>query len=663
MPIVASELFKKAKKIEIATRRLVDERLAGQYHSVFKGRGLVFSDVRPYIAGDDVRSIDWNVSARMNAPHVKQFVEERDRTVNLMIDMSASGVFGTGDVVQARAGGRAGGDGGVLGDQEQRSGRAVPGDRQGRALRAAQEGPPPRHAGGERDPVVQAESRTTDLGAGLDFLGKIARRRSVVFLVSDFLSDGWDRPMRITAQRHELVPVVLADPVELMPCRGSAWCSSRISRPARSPSSTPAAGTPGPTAAPGRPGRGPRSAAAADEPRHRHGADRSALRRRADRVLQGAGPADGPRMRRGARARWPSRSGRALVAAGGGPARPRRRRAPTAAPGPADGGATGDAGPPRIVIDGPTLLGIGKPQVSASASPTELRLGDKLTLFVEVVFDEHVTVSVPAGLDLAPAFDELKRSSVDERRSDGTRKRVYQIQLQAGSWATCGLPPVQVTYSVGGDSSWVVTNEVPLRIVGSIDAIDDPNALLGATPPVPLRRDWLWIAWRSSSWCARWSAARPGCCLRRRGGRARRRGIEAPRPTARAAGRRRPTPPRPSAAAPSARAGQGRPRSARRGSIRPGWATPPAAPSPRSTRSSKRRHAGRRSVGRLPRDGRRGAHLPARASSRCPAGTARPRELCAALGRPRSTRPGWPRPRRWLAAADLVKFAARSIRR
>ena len=93
--MLASELFKKARKIEIAARRLVDEKLAGQYHSVFKGRGLIFSDVRQYLPGDDVRSIDWNVSARMNQAHVKQFVEERDRTVNLVIDMSASGHFGT----------------------------------------------------------------------------------------------------------------------------------------------------------------------------------------------------------------------------------------------------------------------------------------------------------------------------------------------------------------------------------------------------------------------------------------------------------------------------------------------------------------------------------------------------------------------------------------
>ena len=102
MTISTAELFKKAKKIEIASRRLVDEQLAGQYHSVFKGRGLVFSDVRPYYAGDDVRAIDWNITARMNAPHVKQFIEERDRTVNLMIDMSASGHFGSRGTTQAR---------------------------------------------------------------------------------------------------------------------------------------------------------------------------------------------------------------------------------------------------------------------------------------------------------------------------------------------------------------------------------------------------------------------------------------------------------------------------------------------------------------------------------------------------------------------------------
>src|SRR5438045_3395989 len=95
MALTTAELFKKAKKIEIAARRLVDEQLSGQYHSVSNARGLFFSYVRQYYPGDDVRTIDWNITARIGVPHVKQFVEERDRTVNLMVDMSASGYFGS----------------------------------------------------------------------------------------------------------------------------------------------------------------------------------------------------------------------------------------------------------------------------------------------------------------------------------------------------------------------------------------------------------------------------------------------------------------------------------------------------------------------------------------------------------------------------------------
>lgn len=221
MPIVASELFKKAKKIEIATRRLVDERLAGQYHSVFKGRGLVFSDVRPYVPGDDVRVIDWNVSARMNAAHVKQFVEERDRTVNLMIDMSASGVFGTGPHSKRELAAELAAMVAFSAiKNNDRVGLFLVTDKVERYV-------PPKKGRRHVMRVVseilsfRPVARHTDLGAGLDFLCKIARRRSVVFLVSDFLSDGWDRSMRIAAQRHELVPVVLADPVELaMPAVG-----------------------------------------------------------------------------------------------------------------------------------------------------------------------------------------------------------------------------------------------------------------------------------------------------------------------------------------------------------------------------------------------------------------------------------------------------------
>ncbi len=215
MPIATSELFKKARRIEIAIRRLVEDRLAGQYHSVFKGRGLVFSDVRPYEPGDDVRAIDWNVSARMNATHVKQFVEERDRTVNLVIDMSASGLFGSvGGSKRELAAELAAMVAFSAIRNNDRVGLLLVTDRVERYV-------PPKKGKRHVMRVVgeilsfEPKARTTNLGVGLDFLAKVARRRSVVFLVSDFLSEGWERPLKITAQRHDLVPVVVSDPVEL----------------------------------------------------------------------------------------------------------------------------------------------------------------------------------------------------------------------------------------------------------------------------------------------------------------------------------------------------------------------------------------------------------------------------------------------------------------
>jgi len=213
--LTTAELFKKARKIEIASRRLVDELLAGQYHSVFKGRGLIFSDVRPYYPGDDVRAIDWNITARMNAPHVKQFIEERDRTVNLMIDMSASSFFGSrGAAKRELAAELAAVVAFSAIKNNDRVGLYLVTDRVERFV-------PPKKG---RRHVLRVigeilafapASRGTNLAAGLDVLGKVARRRSVVFLVSDFLSAGsWERAMTITAQRHEVVPVVVHDPLE-----------------------------------------------------------------------------------------------------------------------------------------------------------------------------------------------------------------------------------------------------------------------------------------------------------------------------------------------------------------------------------------------------------------------------------------------------------------
>jgi hypothetical protein len=159
-----------------------------------------------------------------------------------------------------------------------------------------------------------------------------------------------------------------------------------------------------------------------------------------------------------------------------------------------DAGVPGDAGAPDagpIVVDGPDLLGLARPQASAAAAPSRVRLGDTLTLFVEVVYDEKVTVNLPATLDLDPYFEETRRSSSDERRTDGTRKRTFQVQLRAWELGDLRIPPIQVGYTAGGQQSWVVTNTVPVEVVGSLADVDDKTALLGDTPPVSLRsRDW-----------------------------------------------------------------------------------------------------------------------------------------------------------------------------
>ncbi len=214
MALSTAELFKKARKIEITARRLVNEQLSGQYHSVFKGRGLIFSDVRQYYAGDDVRSIDWNITARMNMPHIKQFVEERDRTVNLVIDMSASGYFGSrGESKRDLAAELAAVVAFSAIKNNDRVGLYIVTDKVERYV-------PPKKGRRHVLRVIgeilafEPSSRGTNLAVGLDLLGKIARRRSVVFLVSDFLSEGWERAMQIARQRHEMVPVVVGDPLE-----------------------------------------------------------------------------------------------------------------------------------------------------------------------------------------------------------------------------------------------------------------------------------------------------------------------------------------------------------------------------------------------------------------------------------------------------------------
>ena len=167
----------------------------------------------------------------------------------------------------------------------------------------------------------------------------------------------------------------------------------------------------------------------------------------------------------------------------------------------AGAGGAGSGGPVAgqpdaggVVVDGPSLSDVARPQAGASASPSQLQLGETLTLFIEVVFDERASINLPSTLDLGDAFDELRRSSKDEVRHDGTRKRIYQLELRVWELGELSLPPIQIGYEAGGERSWVVTNAVPLRVLGMLGDVDDKTALVGDTPPVPLRRrDWRWV--------------------------------------------------------------------------------------------------------------------------------------------------------------------------
>jgi uncharacterized protein (DUF58 family) len=214
--MLTRELLKRIRKIEIVTERLVRDRMAGQYHSVFKGRGIAFSEVRPYMPGDDIRLIDWNVSARMNDVYVKLFTEEREMTVLLMVDMSGSGRFGS----RAREKRDLGAElAAVLAFSAIRNN-----DRVGLMLFTdeVERFVPPKKGKKHVLRVIseilswKPQSPRTDLGAVLRFVSRVQRRRAVAFLISDFLAPAgsYERALRITAGRHDLIPVTVTDPLE-----------------------------------------------------------------------------------------------------------------------------------------------------------------------------------------------------------------------------------------------------------------------------------------------------------------------------------------------------------------------------------------------------------------------------------------------------------------
>jgi uncharacterized protein (DUF58 family) len=216
-----AEILRQVRRIEIVTRSLVSNVFAGEYKSVFKGRGMEFDEVRDYLPGDDVRSIDWNVSARMQHLFVKRYVEERELTVFLAVDVSGSSAFGTRRALKSEVAAEIGA---LLAFVAQRNN-----DRVGLLLfsdRVEKLIPPrkgTRHSLRLVRDLLYHEPRGagTSLTVALEHLNRVLHRRAVVFLLSDFLDAGFERVLRATARRHDLVAIWIADRRESdLPKRG-----------------------------------------------------------------------------------------------------------------------------------------------------------------------------------------------------------------------------------------------------------------------------------------------------------------------------------------------------------------------------------------------------------------------------------------------------------
>ena len=213
--MIPKELLKKIRRIEIVTSRLVNDFMAGEYHSVFKGRGMEFNEVRHYEQGDDIRFIDWNVTARTGFPHVKRYVEERELTVMLVVDASSSGEFGSTEQMKGE----------IAAElcallafaaikNNDRIGLLIFTDEVEKFI-------PPKKGRIHVLRVIREllyfrpEHQRTDIPIALEFINKVLRRKSVVFLVSDFLSENFKHALNIANNRHDLIAIKITDPREL----------------------------------------------------------------------------------------------------------------------------------------------------------------------------------------------------------------------------------------------------------------------------------------------------------------------------------------------------------------------------------------------------------------------------------------------------------------
>jgi len=219
--MIPAELIKKVRQIQIYSSRAVNASFAGQYESVFKGRGMQFDEVREYTPGDDIRSIDWNVTARTGKPYIKRFVEEREMTVIFAVDLSASGEFGTVNkmknelaaefcAVLAFAAAKNNDKVGLLIFTDRVELYIPPKKGSSHVLRLIRE-----------LLYFKIPRRRTNIVLGLDYLAKVMRKRATVFLVSDFIETDFKKPLSLLNKRHDVIAVPVRDRAEIsMPAVG-----------------------------------------------------------------------------------------------------------------------------------------------------------------------------------------------------------------------------------------------------------------------------------------------------------------------------------------------------------------------------------------------------------------------------------------------------------
>lgn len=214
MSMIPKEVLKKVRRIEIRTKRLVNDLFSGEYHSTFKGQGMEFEEVREYMPGDDIRLIDWNVTARTGFPHVKKFREERELSVVLLVDASSSGRFGTRErfksdtaaelcALLAFSAIKNNDKVGLIIFTDTIEKFVPPQKGRGHVLRLIRE-------------ILAFEPTGigTNIAGALEYLSRVIKRKSVVFLVSDFLSSDYQKPLRVANNKHDIIAMKITDPRE-----------------------------------------------------------------------------------------------------------------------------------------------------------------------------------------------------------------------------------------------------------------------------------------------------------------------------------------------------------------------------------------------------------------------------------------------------------------